>query len=83
MLAKENLEKNDPNGIHNVYDRWVHIARDAYNSDIDSNKLRSSTGIAFDWLTPVGPLTFSFSQPITKASSDETETFRFDIGTSF
>ena len=54
-----------------------------YNSDIDSNKLRSSTGIAFDWLTPVGPLTFSFSQPITKASSDETETFRFDIGTTF
>ena len=54
-----------------------------YNSNIDSNKIRSSTGIAFDWLTPVGPLTFSFSQPITKASSDETETFRFDIGTTF
>jgi outer membrane protein assembly factor BamA len=28
-------------------------------------------------------LTFSFSQPITKASSDQTEKFRFDIGTTF
>ena len=54
-----------------------------YNSDIDSNKIRSSTGVAIDWLTPVGPLTFSFSQAITKASSDETEKFRFDIGTTF
>ena len=54
-----------------------------YNSEIDSNKIRSSAGIAIDWLTPVGPLTFSLSQPITKASTDETESFRFNIGTTF
>ena len=54
-----------------------------YNSEIDSNKIRSSTGVAIDWLTPIGPLTFSLSQPITKASTDKTETFRFDIGTTF
>jgi outer membrane protein assembly factor BamA len=28
-------------------------------------------------------LTFSLTQAITKASTDETETFRFDIGTTF
>jgi outer membrane protein assembly factor BamA len=28
-------------------------------------------------------LNFSLSQPITKASSDQTESFRFDIGTTF
>ena len=54
-----------------------------YNSELDSNTIRSSAGIAVDWLTPVGPLSFSLSQPITKESSDETETFRFDIGTTF
>ncbi len=55
-----------------------------YNSSIDDNsKIRSSTGLAVDWFTPIGPLNFSFSQPITKASSDRTETFRFDIGTTF
>ncbi len=36
MLTKDSLEKNDPSGIRNIYDRWAHIARDAYNSDIDS-----------------------------------------------
>ena len=54
-----------------------------YNSSLDSNKIRSSTGLSIDWFTPIGPLSFSFAKPITKASSDSTETFRFDIGTSF
>ena len=49
----------------------------------DSSKIRSSTGLSIDWFTPIGPLSFSFAKPITKTSSDSTETFRFDIGTSF
>ena len=49
----------------------------------DGSKIRSSTGIAIDWLTPIGPLSFSFAQAITKADTDKTETFRFDIGTTF
>ncbi len=48
-----------------------------------SNFFRSSTGIGLDWLTPVGPLSFSLTQPITKKSSDKTETFRFNLGTTF
>jgi len=54
-----------------------------YNSAIDSNKIRSSTGVAMDLLTPIGPLNFSLSQPITKSSTDKTETFRFNLGTTF
>ena len=55
-----------------------------YNSSLnDSNEIRSSAGIAVDWITPVGPLNFSLSQPITKANSDKTETFRFNLGTTF
>ena len=55
-----------------------------YDSAIDdSNKFRSSTGIGLDWLTPIGPLSFSLSKPITKQSSDKTETFRFNLGTTF
>ncbi len=49
----------------------------------DSNSIRSSTGLALDLKTPVGPLTFSFTQPITKKSSDKTESFRFNLGTTF
>ncbi len=55
-----------------------------YDSSIsDNSKIRSSTGLSIDWFTPIGPLSFSFAKPITKADTDETETFRFDIGTTF
>jgi len=55
-----------------------------YDSSIDdSNKLRSSTGLALEILTPVGPLTFSYAEAITKASTDVTETFKFQLGTTF
>ena len=49
----------------------------------NSNKIRTSTGIGIDWFTPVGPLNFSLSQAITKAATDVTETFRFNLGTTF
>jgi outer membrane protein insertion porin family len=55
-----------------------------YDSAIDdNNKIRSSTGVAMDLLTPIGPLNFSLSQPITKNSTDKTESFRFNLGTTF
>ena len=55
-----------------------------YSDSINnSNKIRSSTGVGIDWFTPVGPLNFSLSQAITKADTDTTETFRFNVGTTF
>ena len=55
-----------------------------YDSSIDdSNKIRSSYGVGVDWFTPIGPLSFSLSQTLSKASTDEAETFRFDLGTTF
>jgi outer membrane protein insertion porin family len=49
----------------------------------DGSKIRSSIGIGIDWFTPVGPLNFSFSHPISKSATDLTETFRFNLGTTF
>ena len=55
-----------------------------YDSTIDDGaKIRSSIGIAVDFFTPIGPLNFSLSEPITKAQNDITESFRFNLGTSF
>ena len=55
-----------------------------YNSSLsDNSKIRSSVGIAVDFFTPIGPLNFSLSEPITKGSNDITESFRFNIGTTF
>ncbi|MBL6857181.1 MAG: outer membrane protein assembly factor BamA [Pelagibacteraceae bacterium] len=49
----------------------------------DSNKLRSSVGVNTAWSSPVGPMTFIFSQNISKASTDVTESFNFRLGTTF
>ena len=49
----------------------------------DGSKIRSSFGLAIDVYTPIGPLNFSFSEPITKGKNDITETFRFNLGTTF
>ena len=54
-----------------------------YDSSLDSSHLRSSVGLSVDWFTIVGPLNFSFAQPISKADTDKTETVRFNIGTTF
>ena len=55
-----------------------------YDKTIDkSDTIRSSTGIALDWTTPLGPLNFSFAQALTKDTNDKTETFRFNLGTTF
>ncbi len=55
-----------------------------YNSSIDSsNKIRSSIGIGIDWFSVLGPFTFSLAQPLSKANTDQTESFRFNLGTTF
>jgi len=55
-----------------------------YSSSLnDGSKIRSSAGIALDFFTPVGPLNFSLSEPITKGKNDITESFRFNLGTTF
>ena len=55
-----------------------------YDSSLDDKStIRSSAGIGLNLLTPIGPLSFSFANAISKASSDKTETFRFNLGTQF
>ena len=49
----------------------------------DSSNIRSSTGLLLDVLTPVGPMSFSWSLPLAEKSTDTTENFRFKIGTNF
>ncbi len=55
-----------------------------YDSTLnDGAKLRSSVGIGVDWFTVVGPLNFTLSEVITKEDNDITESFRFNLGTTF
>ncbi|MCB0138258.1 MAG: outer membrane protein assembly factor BamA [Caldilineaceae bacterium] len=49
----------------------------------DTAELRASIGAGIIWQSPFGPLRFEAAYPIVKASYDETEWFRFSIGTRF
>jgi outer membrane protein insertion porin family len=54
-----------------------------YNSSIEGDGIRSSVGVGLDWMSPVGPMNFTLAYPITKKNGDKTETFRFNLGTTF
>ena len=55
-----------------------------YSDLISSNsKIRSSTGVALDIMSPVGPLSFTYAIPLSKASTDKEQRFLFNIGSSF
>ncbi len=49
----------------------------------DLNEFRGSYGIAFVWLSPVGPLTFSYARPYNERHNDRLQSFQFTIGSSF
>ena len=89
--AALNLETNLPNLLPEKTNMDVSLFLDfgnVWGVDFDSslgqsNKIRSSTGLAANWLSPVGPLSFTFAQNLTKAETDETESFSFNLGTTF
>lgn len=50
---------------------------------ISLSDLRYSTGISIAWISPMGPLKFSLGKPLNKQSTDEAETFQFQLGSTF
>lgn len=51
--------------------------------DFDLNQFRGSYGISFVWLSPVGPLNFSYARPYNERHNDQIQNFQFTIGSSF
>ena len=49
----------------------------------DTPELRASIGAGIVWQSPFGPLRFEGAYPLMKASYDDTEWFRFSVGTRF
>lgn len=48
-----------------------------------SNNPRVAVGFGVAWESPFGPIRLDFAKPIVKEDFDETEGFRFDVGTRF
>jgi outer membrane protein insertion porin family len=90
-VAAFNMSTNLPNLLRTLeiadFSLFLDVANvwgvDYDSSMNDSNAIRSSTGIAMDLATAIGPLSFSLSQSLSKKSTDKTETFRFNLGTTF
>ena len=86
-----NIQTSIPQLLPNIQNMDISMFLDAgnvwgvdYDSSLDdTNKIRSSIGVGIDWFTLVGPLSASFSHPITKVDTDKTETFKFNLGTTF
>ena len=90
-LAVLNLKSTFPNPIPDILRPKSYLFYDMGNvwgvdySDVvsESSNLRTSTGIALDVVTPIGPLSFTYSIPLSKASTDKEQRFLFNLGSSF
>lgn len=90
-LAVLNFKSTFPNPIPEGLRPNTYLFYDIGNvwgvdySDIisGSSKVRSSTGLALDVLSPIGPLSFTYSIPLSKAATDKEQRFLFNIGSSF
>jgi len=45
--------------------------------------MRYSAGAAFTWLSPVGPIKFSYAVPLNKQPVDKLQRFQFNLGSMF
>lgn len=90
-LATLSLKSTFPNPIPDGLRSTTYLFLDMGNvwgvdySDAisSSSKIRSTVGIALDLMSPIGPLSFTYSIPISKASTDKEQNFLFNIGSSF
>lgn len=65
-------------------------AGQAYNTKCSPNskncfgfsfkEMRYSTGVSLTWLSPLGPLNFSYAFPFNTSLTDQQEAFQFEIG---
>ena len=86
-----NLEANFPNFFPEKSNAEIGLFLDAGNvwgvdySDTidDTNKVRSTFGVNTSWISPAGPMSFIFSNNLSKASTDVTQSFNFRLGTTF
>lgn len=50
---------------------------------VSLNDLRFASGIGISWISPLGPMKFSYAYPINNKTGDKLQRFQFSIGTGF
>jgi len=51
--------------------------------DFDTGDIRGSAGLALSWITGLGGISAALAAPFNDQPDDDTETFQFNLGTSF
>ena len=59
------------------------VLENNYNGGFNAQELRSSYGVSFIWLAPIGPLRFSYAQTVNDQAGDDKQAFQFSIGSFF
>ena len=79
-----------PNGLPDKWGTTSNLFFDVANvwgTDFDgiadSDTIRSSVGVGFSWVSPMGPLSFTFTEAISKNSTDALQSFSFKLGSTF
>ena len=54
-----------------------------YDDSVEIDDLRYSAGAALAWMTPIGPLSFTYASAVNSDTGDKTEGFQFSIGSTF
>lgn len=49
----------------------------------DWKQYRSSAGVSLQWISPMGPMVFSFSRALKEREGDDAKFFTFNIGSTF
>ncbi|MGS2721970.1 outer membrane protein assembly factor BamA [Paraglaciecola aestuariivivens] len=71
------------------FDRYKNLkVNNTYNDDqlidySDPSLYRASGGVSVQWLSPMGPMVFSFSKVIQEREGDDSKFFTFNIGQTF
>jgi outer membrane protein insertion porin family len=53
------------------------------NEKVSLEELRASVGFGLSWVSPMGPLRFSYAFPMKRVDTDKIQKLQFQIGTSF
>jgi outer membrane protein insertion porin family len=50
---------------------------------VDLFEMRYAAGLAFNWFSPIGPLSISYAIPLNDRPEDRTESVQFTLGQAF
>jgi outer membrane protein insertion porin family len=62
---------------------WFVDGGNVFAQSFEFDDLRYSTGLAFFWASPFGPLRLSYAQPLNPQSTDRIQKLQFTFGTGF